>query len=194
MSIVENLIEWSKQIFLPYGEFGLFLIAFMESSFFPIPPDIILIPLCLFNPSLALYFALICTIGSIIGAIAGYFIGLKGGRPVLLKIVSDHKVQKVEKYFSKYGAWAVGIAGFSPIPYKIFTITSGIMRLNFPKFLIASFLSRGGRFFLEAIVIMFWGQQLLDFMINYFEIFTIGVIVGIIGLYLVYKKIINQQK
>lgn len=181
MGIVEEMLQWSKDIFLPLGETGLFVIAFVESSVFPIPPDILLIPLVLFNPSLGLYYASVSTIGSVLGGIAGYYIGLKGGRPVALRLFSENKINRVENYFERYGAWAVLIAAFSPIPYKIFTITSGIVRLDVKRFIVASAIGRASRFFAEAAIIMIWGEQILQLLVNDFEIITLVIAAVIIA-------------
>lgn len=188
MSFIESMIEWGRQTFLPFGEFGLFVVAFMESSFFPVPPDIILIPLVLFNPSLGLWFAFVATLGSVIGSLLGYYIGKKGGRPLLLKFTSDHKVEKVEKYFKEHGTLAIFIAAFSPIPYKIFTITAGVLRFNIWKMIIVSILGRGGRFFAEAVFLMIWGQQILGFLIDYFEIATLLFVAIVILIYYIYHR------
>lgn len=187
------MIEWSKATFMPFGELGLFAVAFMESSFFPIPPDLLLIPLALINPAAALWFALVCTIGSVAGALLGHYIGEKGGRPVLKKFVSDHRVEKVEGYFEKYGAWAIGIAALTPIPYKIFTITSGVMKFKLPKLVVASTIGRGARFFAEAAVIMIWGEQIISLISQYFEVATFGLVVAALIAYAVYKKILKKR-
>lgn len=195
MGILAGMIEWSREVFLPFGYPGLFLVAFMESAFFPIPPDAILIPLCLINPEMALFYALVSTAGSVTGSLLGYFIGIKGGRPVLLKFAKEERIMKVEKYFNKYGSWAVGIAGFTPIPYKVFTIASGVFEFDIKKMLIVSAISRGARFFLEAVVIMIWGAQIVSFMDSYFEFLTILGTAVIVGLYVAYKKFkTNRQK
>ncbi len=188
MGIVEDLLTWGKDIFLPLGDTGLFIVAFIESSVFPIPPDILLIPLVLFNPSLGLYYASISTIGSVLGGIAGYFLGLKGGRPLALRLFSENKVKRVEGYFERYGAWAVLVAGFSPIPYKIFTIASGIVRLDLKRFILASAIGRAGRFFAEAAVIMIWGEQILQLLLNEFEVITLVIAAIIIAIVIASRK------
>lgn len=188
MGIVEELLQWSKDVFLPLGETGLFLVAFVESSVLPIPPDILLIPLVLLNPSLGLYYASISTIGSVLGGIAGYYIGLKGGRPIAIRLFSENKLGRVEGYFERYGAWAVLIAGFSPIPYKIFTIASGIVRLDIKRFIIASAIGRASRFFAEAVVIMLWGEQILNLLVTEFEIITLVIAAIIIATVVIYRK------
>lgn len=188
VGIAEELLEWAKEIFLPLGETGLFVIALVESSIFPIPPDIVLIPLVLLNPSLGLYYASITTIGSVLGGIAGYYIGLKGGRPLAVRLFSERRMKRMEGYFARYGAWAVLIAGFSPIPYKVFTIASGIARLDLRRFILASAIGRGARFFAETIIIMIWGEQILDILLDNFEVMTLAIAAVIIAVVVVYKK------
>jgi len=188
MGIVEDLLEWSKDVFLPLGETGLFIIAFVESSVFPIPPDALLIPLVLFKPSIGLYYASVSTAGSVLGGIAGYYIGLKGGRPLARRLFSESKIKRVEDYFDKYGAWTVLIAAFTPIPYKVFTIASGIVRLDLKRFVIASIVGRGARFFAEASVIMIWGEQILDFLLLNFEIITLVIAAAIVGAIVARRK------
>ncbi len=192
MALVDEILLWAKETFVPFGELGLFVIAFAESSVFPIPPDIILISLSLLNPNIALIYAIISTIGSVVGGIAGYFIGLKGGRRVARKIFRESLLNKVEKYFEEYGTWAVLIAAFSPIPYKVFTIGSGIARFDLKRFIIASIIGRGARFTAEALIIMFWGREILDFALTNFEILTIGITVAIIA-FLIMRKIAKRD-
>lgn len=189
MSIVADMIEWSKNTFLPYGELGLFAVAFMESSFFPIPPDLLLIPLVLLNPQLGLWYALVCTVGSVLGALFGYWIGIKGGRPVLIKIAGVKKTADVERYFRKYGDWAISIAAFTPIPYKIFTIAAGVFRHSLKNLVLISIIGRGARFFLVAGLLMLFGAQILQLIESYFELFAILVVVGIIVLYYAFRKL-----
>ena len=119
--ILASLIEWTQSTFGSYGSAGIFVVAFMESSFFPIPPDLLLIPFIIATPDLWIFYAAVATVGSVAGAVLGYYIGLWGGRPLLLKLAGEHKTHKVDRYFKKYGDWAIGIAGFTPIPYKKFT-------------------------------------------------------------------------
>ena len=189
MGIVANLTQWTKDVFAPLGSIGLFILAFMESSFFPIPPDILLIILSLENPELALWFALVCTIGSTLGGMFGYFLGDRIGWPLLHKVASEKNINRVQKICQKYEVAAVWIAGFSPIPYKVFTITAGILKLDFWKFVLASFFSRGPRFFIEAILIMLYGQAILDFIDGYFGWLTLVVAIIFITGYLAHLKI-----
>lgn len=194
MRLVNNLIQWTEKVFAPLGSFGLFILAFMESSFFPIPPDLLLIVLVLADPSKAMFYALVCTLGSVIGGMFGYFIGLKGGLPILHKFVKEKKIRKVHYYFNKYEAWAVGIAGFTPLPYKVFTISAGVFYINFKKFVLASIIGRGGRFFLEATLLMMYGQAMVNFINDYFGILSIVGVIILIVIYVFYKKIIKKKK
>ena len=189
MSLIADAILWSKQVFLPFGELGLFVVAFMESSFFPIPPDLLLIPLVLVNPQLGLWYAFVCTLGSVLGALLGYYIGIKGGRPVLIKIAGVKKTDNVEKYFKKFGDWAIGIAAFTPIPYKVFTIAAGVFRHSIKNLLWISIIGRGARFFLVAGLIMFLGPEIIAFIENYFELFTVVAVLGVVLAYYAFKKI-----
>jgi membrane protein YqaA with SNARE-associated domain len=190
---VENVIKWTMDKFLPMGPLGLFLLAFAESSFFPVPPDILLIALALINPETSLYLALITTAGSVLGAVLGYVIGLKGGRPLLEKFVSKEKISLVHEYFSKYDVWAVGIAGFTPIPYKLFTISAGVFYINFTRFLLASILSRGGRFFLVGGAIYFFGDAIKDLLQRYFNIFSIAFVLLIIAGFIVIRYFAKKK-
>jgi membrane protein YqaA with SNARE-associated domain len=171
---------------------ALFLLAFAESSFFPIPPDILLIVMALNNPDQALFYALICTLGSALGGAAGYGIGIAGGRPLLKRFVSKEKISMVHNYFEKYEAWAIGIAGFTPIPYKIFTISAGAFYIDFIKFVLVSFLSRGARFFLVAGLIAFFGEYITGFINRYLNILSVLFVVLLVGGFVVVKKMSSR--
>lgn len=188
MAIVQKLVEWTTQTFQPLGWWGLFILAFIESSFFPIPPDILLIILSLADPSKAWFYALICTIGSTLGGLFGYLIGHIGEAAVLRKMFSEEKIQGVHKYFHKYDAWAIFIAAFTPIPYKVFTIAAGVFHIELGRFTVASIIGRGMRFFIVAGLIYWKGQQMVDFIDKYFEIITIIVVLFVGLLYYGYKK------
>lgn len=155
------MLEHLQEYFLNLGPLGLAILAFVESSFFIIPPDVVLIPLSLQTPSNALFLALICTVFSTLGGAFGYGLGLYGGRPIFHKILKNKEdtLDKVEQLYNKYGVWAVLGAAFTPIPYKVFTIASGIFKLNFWGFCLASFIGRGGRFFIVATMIILFGEM-----------------------------------
>jgi len=186
--ITGKLIERTQDIFLSFGALGLFVIAFVESIFFPIPPDVVLLPLAVATPELALFYAAVATAGSVMGAIVGYWFGAKGGRPVLEKVASDRNIDRVEDYYDRYGVMAVGIAGFTPIPYKVFAISSGTFKLDMTGFLVASTLSRGARFFLIGGLIWWKGEQIMAFLDGSFGILTLAVAAAAVGAYIVWKR------
>jgi undecaprenyl-diphosphatase len=186
--ITGKLIERTQDIFLSFGALGLFVIAFVESIFFPIPPDVVLLPLAVATPELALFYAAVATAGSVMGAIVGYWFGAKGGRPVLEKVASDRNIDRVEDYYDRYGVMAVGIAGFTPIPYKVFAISSGTFKLDMTGFLVASTLSRGARFFLIGGLIWWKGEQIMAFIDGSFGILTLAVAAAAVGAYIVWKR------
>ncbi len=185
---IKAIFDWTVEAVMPWGSLGLFVISFIESSFFPVPPDAILIPLGLARPDLALWYAAITTAGSVLGAYFGYFIGRRFGRPALRRLTSEAQIDRIDCLFASHGGWAVGIAGFTPIPYKVFTIAAGVFRQDLWSFTIASVLSRGARFFLEAVLIMFYGPPIVKFLSQYFGLLTFG-LMGLFGVgYFVYRR------
>lgn len=188
-----GMTDWTIEKFLPMGPLGLFILAFAESSFFPVPPDVVLIALALIEPSTSFILALITTVGSVLGAAFGYIIGKKGGRPLLEKIVSAEKIALAHEYFNKYDVWAIGIAGFTPIPYKVFTISAGVFSVNFLRFTIASIISRGARFFLVGGAIYFFGETIKEYVQKYFNIFSIVFVAALIGGFIVIRIIAKKR-
>lgn len=164
----------------PNGAWVLFSLAFAESSFFPLPPDALLIPLCLANPEKAFWFAGVCSVGSVLGGIFGYGIGYWGGRPVLKRFFSPEKISRVEQYYDRYNAWATAIAGLTPIPYKIFTISGGAFGVGFKVFVLASIFSRTLRFFAVAAAIYWLGETARDLIERYFGVLSIAFVVLLI--------------
>lgn len=180
MSLFENILNWTMVTFGAYGLLGLFILAFAESSFFPVPPDVLLIAFSLVTPSNAFVFAFVATLGSVLGGLFGYWLGHKFGEPLLLRFTKQSTIDHAQSVYNELGAWAVFAAGFSPIPYKVFTILSGIMNLDLKKFIIASVLSRGLRFFGVATVIFFFGEEINVFLNEYFELITIVVALPVV--------------
>ena len=160
---------------------ALFFLAFAESSFFPVPPDVLLLVMALNQPDRALFFALVTTAGSTLGGAAGYGIGLAGGRPLLARLASAEKVRRIHDYFDRYQAWAVGIAGFTPIPYKVFTISAGAFYIDFVKFLLVSFVSRGARFFLVGGLVALYGRSIAEFVERYFNLLSVIFVILFVG-------------
>ena len=193
--MLKNLYEWVlKWADTPYGAWGLFILAFSESSFFPIPPDVLLIALAVGKPKKALKFALICSAGSVLGGILGYLIGWQFMTVVGHKIIAFYglteKVNTIASMYNQYNAWAVGIAGFTPIPYKVFTITAGAFRINFLIFLLASTVSRSARFFLVGGLIFMFGPRIQVFIDKYFNILAIAFTVLLIASFFLIKVIV----
>lgn len=174
-------MEWGKQLYdwmlswseSPYGVPALFCLAFAESSFFPIPPDVLIIGLTLGSPNLGLWYATVATVGSVLGGALGYAIGWYGGRPIAKKFMGQERMDLVHEYFQKYEAWAILIAGFTPVPYKIFTISAGAFYVDFKTFMVASLISRGARFFLVAGAIQLAGPWMKELIESYFNLFSI---------------------
>jgi membrane protein YqaA with SNARE-associated domain len=176
-------LDWCMHL----GELGLFILALIESSFFPIPPDFIYIPMILAGANNPYALAAICTAGSVIGAVVGYFIGLYGGRPVtklLLGKYADIGVAKAEEFFRQYGSAAVLIAAFTPIPYKVFTIAGGIARMNIMSFTLYSIIGRGARFFAVTFLLVQFGEMIMK---NFFKLSLVVVLLGLI-VYFTWKK------
>ena len=165
----------------PHGGIALFLFAFAESSFFPIPPDVLLIPLCLGDPSRAFWFATLCSLGSVLGGMLGYGIGFWGGRPLVYRLFHRDKVEAVERYYDRWNAWATGVAGLTPLPYKVFTISGGAFAIDFKIFVLASAISRSLRFFAVAGLIYLYGAPIQAFIDKYLNLLSIAFVVLLIG-------------
>lgn len=170
------------------------ILSFAESSFFPIPPDTIMIPMALVNSKLAIFYAFLTTVSSVLGGLFGYFIGYKGGRPIVKRFISEEKLYQVKLLYQKYDVWAIVLAGFSPIPYKIFTIAAGLFELDVKRFMIASFIGRGGRFFLVGILIYLFGDRIKDFLNNYLELVIIALTILLVGGFIVVNKFLSKPK
>lgn len=159
----------------------LFMLSFAESSFFPLPPDILLIALGVADPEMALVYGLICTVASVLGGGLGYSIGKWGGRPILYRFFNEHKIHAVEELYGRYNAWATGIAGLTPIPYKVFTIGGGAFKIDFKIFMLASLGSRGLRFMVEAVLLYFFGARIRVFLYDYFNWVSLAFVVLLVG-------------
>ncbi len=154
-------MQWARHPKAPWYLAGL---SFAESSFFPLPPDVMLAPMSLAKPEKAWNLALITTLASVFGGIAGYFLGVFAFdfiQPLLQDLGYSDKYLQVRGWFDSWGFWAILIAGFSPVPYKLFTITAGVISMSFLPFVLASMVGRGGRFFLVA-GLMAWGGKPME--------------------------------
>ncbi len=181
---IDGVVSWA---YTPYGGVALFLNAVAESSFFPIPPDVLLIALAILRPPWAFGYAALCSAGSVVGGIIGYFLGLKGGRPLMRRLFSEERIRFVERYYQKYDVWAVGIAGLTPIPYKAFTISAGVFALDLKRFILVSVVSRSTRFFLVGLLVFIFGETVKAYVTKYLDIFSIAfVTLLILGFWIVH--------
>lgn len=183
--LYDRVLAWSAH---RHAERYLGILSFAESSFFPIPPDVMLAPMCLAARTRAWRFATVTTITSLLGGIAGYAIGywsLEAIEPWLHNMGYWQAYITGRQWFNEWGAWAVFVAGFSPIPYKIFTISAGAAALSLPGFVIASFIGRGARFFLVAGLIVAGGERMATLLPKYVErigwaVVLLAVVVGVV--------------
>ncbi len=160
-----------------YGAIGLFILSFVEASFFPLPPYLLLIPMTLASPQFGPLYALIGTAGSILGGVFGYAIGFRVGRPILTHLFNPEYSGKVESLFLRYGGWAIAIGGLTPIPYKIFAIMSGVFQMPIFTFITTSAIARSIHFFSGALLLMFYGPKVADYLHHAMGM-TMFVIVG----------------
>ena len=173
----------------PHGERALFLLSFAESSFFPVPPDVLLAPLTLGAPKKWFRFALSCSIASVLGGILGYLIGMflwgQIGGWVFAHLggigFTEENFGSFQDGYNKYGFWIVFTCGFTPLPYKVCTITAGVAGIFFPGFLIASAISRSARFFLVAGLFGWKGEAIRPFIEKYFNWLSLAFVVLLIG-------------
>ncbi len=169
------VLHWAET---PFGPAALGILAFAEASFFPIPPDPLLMALCLGAARRSLRFAALSTAASVAGGVLGYALGawawhfLGGWFFAYVPGVTPDAFEGVRELYSRYDFWAVFLAGLTPIPYKVFTLSSGVFAINFPVFLLASVMSRGLRFFLVAGLIYRFGTPVSRFIDRYFNLLT----------------------
>ena len=188
------VLHWANT---PYGAPALFLLAFAESSFFPIPPDVLLIALVISKPRKAFKFALICSVGSALGGMLGYAIGKFLWESTGISSFFFHYIpgftpaifERVSKIYNDWNFWAVFTAGFTPIPYKVFTIAGGVFAIIFPVFVLASVISRSARFFIVAGLLWKFGEPIRDFIDKYFNILSMIFVILLIGGFILLKYV-----
>ena len=185
-------IHWAKTKQAPYALFG---IAFMESSFFPIPPDVLLITMVIANRKKWIHFAAICTIGSILGSLFGYFIGWSLFESVGKAIVNTYNLEEIikligEKY-KENAFFTIFTAAFTPIPFKAITITAGLFKIPLQTLIYASLIGRSARFFLVAGALRLFGKKIADSIEKYFDIFSIVFVVLLAGGFLLLKIVLK---
>lgn len=189
--MIRRLYDWTLSLSAhPRALWALAIVAFIESSFFPIPPDLIMIPMIIAAPRKAWLIALIATVSSVIGGLFGYFIGAvlfdSMGQAIFDFYGKGDAVAGFNQRFNDYGAWAVLVAGVTPFPYKVITIMSGWTGLSLPVFIVASIIARGLRFFILAGLLWKFGAPIRTFIEKYLGLlFTLFVVLLIGGFYLV---------
>lgn len=182
------VLSWADSA---YGTWALFVLAFLESSFFPIPPDVLLIALAVGAPGRAFTFAAVCTAGSVLGGLFGYYIGYGMWNlfePWLLgPIIAPEDFAAVTDKYREYGGLAVFAAAFTPIPYKVFTVAAGVSHLEILPFVAASIAGRGGRFFLVGTVVRLFGDRAREIIDRYFNLLTVVGAILLIGGFLLVR-------
>lgn len=185
-------INWSKT---KYASYALFFIAFAESSFFPVPPDVLLIPMVIAERKKWFQIALICSVGSVCGALLGYVIGYQFYELIGQKIVDLYNLQGavdiVSAKYHEHAFLAIFTAAFTPIPFKVFTIVAGLVKISITSLIVASAIGRSARFFIVAILIRIFGEKIQYFIEKYFNLLTIIFTILLIGGFCVVKLFVK---
>ncbi len=170
------LVNWADS---PAGPAALAVLAATESLFFPLPPDPLLIALAVRNPDAALLLAGLTIAASVLGGLAGHWLGGRFGRPLLLRLHSS-RIDRVESMFRRHGFWAVAIAGLTPIPYKLFSIAAGVFDVPRTQFVLASIVGRGIRFGSYGVLIFIFGDRAEEFLNKRFDLIVIVLVAGLV--------------
>ncbi len=183
---VRRLYDWVLHwAYTPYGPLALFLMAFGSSSFFPVPPDALLVTLCLGDRSRSFFFALLCTVGSLLGGIVGYIIGVFFFESIGVRILDFYglfeEYEQVRTVFDAQAFWSIFAAALSPIPYKVFTIAGGVFRISLVAFILGTIVARSLRYFSMAGLIWMFGGPIKRFIDRYFDQVALAFVILIIG-------------
>jgi membrane protein YqaA with SNARE-associated domain len=182
---LRSMKEWVEGLAAkPFAPWALFAVAFAESSFFPIPPDVLLIAMAVVMPKRSFRYGWICSAGSVAGGMFGYLVGLEFydliGKPIIQFYGVEHQYREVQGLYEKNAFLSIAIAGFTPIPYKVFTIAAGAFQIPFLTLVSASLLSRSARFFLVAALFYRFGAPIKSLIDKYFEWLSIAFVVLLI--------------
>jgi len=184
-------LSWAHK---KYSSLALFVLSFSESSFFPIPPDVLQIAMSVSRPRKSFFYAFISTVGSVLGGIFGYFIGLflfdTIGSLIINTLGYQSQFDTVGDLYRSYAFLAIMVSAFTPIPYKVFTIAAGLWQVGLYPLIMASIIGRGARFFLVATLFYFYGPKIKEFIDKYFNLLTIIFILLLIGGFVVIKYLI----
>lgn len=187
-ALYDKVLVWAQH---PKSQWILGLLSFSESVIFPIPPDVMLAPMAMTKPHLAWRYAAITTTTSVIGGAVGYLLGYLAFESLVLPAVDalgyHAKLDQVTAWFSDYGIWVVFIAGFSPVPYKLFTVSAGVLQMMFLPFMLASCISRGLRFFLVAWLLKTGGPEMAIKLRKYIDTIGWAVVVAAVLGYVIYQ-------
>ena len=190
-SLYEWVLSWAER---KSALWALGALAFAEASFFPIPPDVLLMAMAVGKPRRAFRFALVCTVGSLLGGLFGYLLGYQFytlfGRPIIEFYSAADQYDRVRELFQTYNAVAVAVAGFTPIPFKVFTISAGAFRVHLLTFLLAAAVSRSARFFLVSGLIYCFGPAIKEKIDRYFNQLTLLFVVLLVGGFLILKYVV----
>jgi membrane protein YqaA with SNARE-associated domain len=195
MKFIKKLYDWVLHwAETPYGIPALFILAFSESSFFPVPPDVLLIALAISIPKKSFKFAAICAVGSVLGGILGYYIGLYSyeavGKPIVDFYHGQEIMNMIKLKYDQHGFLGILIAAITPIPYKVFTIASGVFKFDFLSFLSASIIGRSFRFFVVAGLIWKFGPSIRNFIEKYFNLLSFVFIILLVGGFILLKYVL----
>ncbi len=188
----EKIVHYAER---KHGSAILFLNSFTESSFFPIPPDLLQMALSFINPKKSIFYAFLSTVASVLGGVLGYFIGVYLMDYIGMPIINFYKLQEqfetVKKMYYEKDVWIVFTAAFTPIPYKLITITAGAVSLNLINFIIASAVGRAMRFFLVGLSIYFFGERVKPFLAKYLNLLTVLFFILLVLGFVVIKYIVK---
>ncbi len=193
--MIRRLYDWVLHwAYTPHALIALIVLSFAESSFFPIPPDVLLLPLCFGYREKAMKFAFWCTVASVAGGIAGYWIGATLWDGGVDRFFFDYvpgftpeRFTQIHDLYEEWNFWIVFAAGFTPIPYKVITISAGAFGVNFPVFVLASALGRGARFFLVAWLCRKFGAPIQEFIEKRLGLMSIAFVVLLVGGFVLLK-------
>lgn len=182
------MIQWSRH---PRAVWFLAVNSFVESVFWPIPPDVMLAPMCLAHPQRAWYYALVAAVSSALGGLAGYLLGYwlfdVAVLPAIELLGYQEKFELIKQWFERWDVWVVFLAGFSPIPYKLFTVTAGMMQMALLPFMLASIISRSARFFLVAALMKWGGTRMEHKLRQYIDWIGWCCVIAAVAAYLIFK-------
>ena len=192
--MLKKLYDWVMELAdHPKALWILAVMSFAESSFFPIPPDVLLIPMVLAAPTRAWRIAMVCSVSSVFGGLFGYVIGAYFfdvvGQPIVDFYHLQSGFERFTALYNEFGAIIVAVAGFSPIPYKVFTIASGVTNLDLTTFIVSSAVSRSARFFLVAALLWKYGSPIREFIENHLAKLTLLFCILLVGMFVMLKYI-----